>query len=114
MLQAQLDQFPTLRFRKSFHDLAYLPIRMMRTLVEQRGSELNFQRIVVQQINQRRALDGDPLEKVRGDGGQLAASLDFVRAGLRILHQSRGNSNVAQEKLAGALAKRWTFALDLL
>src|SRR5208337_834680 len=94
MLQAQLDQFPTLHLRKSFHDVAYLAVRMMRVLVQQRGSELNFQRIVVQQINQRSGLDGNRCKKLRSDGGQLAASLDLILARLSILHQGRSHSDV--------------------
>ncbi len=78
MLQAQLDQLPALRFGKSFHDVANLAVRMMRVLVEQRGSKLDFERLIVQQINQRRGLDGNPCEKFSGGGGQLAASLDLV------------------------------------
>ena len=104
MAQAQVDDFAALRFGQSLHHLANLAVGMVGVLVEQGGCQLDLQRVVVEQINHGRGLDGDSAQQLRGSSGQFAASLDLVGTGLGVLHQGRRYANVAQQKLAGALA----------
>jgi hypothetical protein len=68
MAQAKIDDFAATRLAGGFDRMAQLPVRIMTVSVNKRGGEFDLegvgvQRIVVEEINQRRGFDRAPCIK---------------------------------------------------
>ena len=57
MPQAEIDEFLAPAGRKRGCAIANLAVGIMGVLIQQRGGQFHFQRIIIQQINQRRGFD---------------------------------------------------------
>ena len=70
MAQSQIDDLAALRVAHARDHFANLPIGVMRVLIEQRGGEFDVQRLVIQQVHQRRRLDRLVRQQLGGSRGQ--------------------------------------------
>ena len=73
---------------------------MVRVLVQERGRKFHFQRLVLQQIDQRSGLNRQRTQQLGGGRAQLAPALLLVGVGLGILHQRGSDMDLPQKHLS--------------
>ena len=106
MAQAKVDDLAPVSLARNLQRLPDLPIGMVAVLVKQRGRDLHFERLLVEQIDDcLRGRDRLALHQLARRLPQLAPGFHLIRIRVRILHQRRRDSNLMQQLLLGPRAQ---------
>src|SRR5215471_4142887 len=112
MTEAEVDDLRSLRCLHALNHPANLPIRMVRVLVEQSCSQLDLERLVFQQIDERGRRDRQRSQNLGGSSAQLAPAFAIVGVRLGILHQRRRGMDLPQKHALHPLGEFGRSLLD--
>ena len=97
MAQSEINDLTANDFTCGCDCLTNLPVRVMTVFVDQRRSQLDFERLFVKQIDQGRGRDWDVPHQFAGHSPQLTPRLNLVPIRVGILHQRRRYAHFPQQ-----------------
>ena len=101
MAHAQVNDFLSPRPAQRDNGLPQLPVGMAGVLVQQRGCQLNFERLIVQQIDLGRRSNALPAHQLGFHLAQFLARGQLIGTRFGILHQRGRDAGLAQQLRPG-------------
>jgi len=104
VLDPEVDDLAAFAGAERGHALANLPVGIRAVLVEQRGCDLDFERLIVQQIDCGRGRNGSAGHEFGGGRCQFLAAAHQVRTRVGILDQRRRRPHILHQQVVDVVA----------